>query len=106
LQDTDDAEGDRGRRGPIGGGGTRAARRSRAVKIATFNINNVNRRLLNLLAWLESAKPDVACLQELKAEDRVFPEAALRDVGYNAVWHGARAHGTASLSLPVERSRF
>jgi exodeoxyribonuclease III len=72
------------------------------MKIATFNINNVNRRLPNLLAWLEAAKPDVVCLQELTAEDRAFPEAALRDAGYCAVWQGQRtwngvaiiAHGT------------
>ncbi len=38
------------------------------LRIATYNINNVNRRLPNLLAWLAKAKPDVVCLQELKAE--------------------------------------
>ena len=37
------------------------------MRIATFNINNVNRRLENLLEWLEGARPDVVCLQELKA---------------------------------------
>jgi len=44
------------------------------VNIATININNVNRRLPNLLNWLDAAKPDALCLQELKAEDRQFPE--------------------------------
>ena len=43
------------------------------MKIATFNINNINKRLANLLAWLRAAKPDVVCLQELKAADREFP---------------------------------
>ena len=43
------------------------------MKIATFNINNVNRRLANLLAWLQQARPDVVCLQELKASDAAFP---------------------------------
>ena len=47
------------------------------MKLATFNINNVNKRLPNLLAWLKSAKPDVVCLQELKAEHDAFPLAAL-----------------------------
>jgi endonuclease/exonuclease/phosphatase (EEP) superfamily protein YafD len=74
---------------------TGAAHSSRVVKIATFNINNVNRRLPNLLAWLKAAKPDVACLQELKAEDRAFPEVALRDAGYSAVWHGERTWSDA-----------
>ncbi|AWC22071.1 exodeoxyribonuclease III [Aminobacter sp. P9b] len=58
------------------------------MKIATFNINNVNRRLGNLLAWLGEAKPDVVCLQELKATDSQFPRPALEAAGYGAVWRG------------------
>jgi exodeoxyribonuclease-3 len=60
------------------------------VKIATFNINNVNKRLENLLAWLATA-PDVICLQELKAEQRAFPADAIRALGYEAVWQGERS---------------
>jgi exodeoxyribonuclease III len=56
------------------------------VKVATFNINNINKRLENLLAWLAKAKPDVVSLQELKAEQEVFPVDALRSLGYHAVW--------------------
>ena len=58
------------------------------MKIATFNINNVNRRLGNLLAWLAEQKPDVVCLQELKAASEKFPIAAIRAAGYEAVWCG------------------
>jgi exodeoxyribonuclease-3 len=58
------------------------------LKIATFNVNNVNRRLPNLLAWLQAAKPDIVCLQELKATTAAFPAAAIRDAGYGAVWQG------------------
>ena len=47
------------------------------MRIATFNINNVNKRLANLIDWLTVAQPDVVCLQELKAEDRAFPLAAI-----------------------------
>jgi len=47
------------------------------VKIATFNIYNVNRRLPNLLAWRREAKPEVVCLQELKATDADFPARAV-----------------------------
>ena len=69
------------------------------MKIATFNINNVNRRLPNLLAWLAAAKPDVVCLQELKAAQNQFPEKALRDAGYVAAWIGERAwNGVAILA--------
>lgn len=58
------------------------------MKIATFNINGVNKRLSNLMAWLADAAPDVVCLQELKATDRQFPATALADAGYGAVWKG------------------
>ena len=58
------------------------------MKIATFNINSINRRLPNLLAWLAEAEPDIVCLQELKATDRQFPRTALADVGYGAVFVG------------------
>jgi len=69
------------------------------VKIATFNINNVNRRLPNLLNWLRWAKPDAVCLQELKAYDNRFPESALLDAGYRAVWRGERTwNGVAILA--------
>ncbi|MEW5687157.1 MAG: exodeoxyribonuclease III [Pseudomonadota bacterium] len=69
------------------------------MKIATFNINNVNRRLDNLLAWLASAQPDVVCLQELKAEQAAFPEGAIADAGYGAVWVGQRTwNGVAILA--------
>ena len=56
------------------------------MKIATFNVNNINKRLDNLLAWLRAAKPDVVCLQELKAAQTEFPKAALEKAGYGAVW--------------------
>ena len=47
------------------------------MKIATFNVNNINRRLPNLLQWLKSARPDIACLQELKSTDANFPIHAI-----------------------------
>ena len=69
------------------------------MKIATFNINNVNKRLPNLLAWLRTAKPDVVCLQELKAADREFPQAAIAKAGYGAVWRGQKSwNGVAILA--------
>lgn len=69
------------------------------MKIATFNINDVNRRLPNLLAWLDTSRPDVVCLQELKAAQDRFPAEALRDAGYSAVWQGERTwNGVAILA--------
>jgi len=69
------------------------------MKIATFNINNVNKRLTNLLAWLKATKPDVICLQKLKASDREFPQDTLAKAGYSAVWRGQKSwNGVAILA--------
>ncbi len=73
------------------------------MKIATFNINNVNRRLDNLLGWLSVAEPDVVCLQELKATDKQFPRTALDAAGYGSVWRGQSAwNGVAILARGSE----
>jgi exodeoxyribonuclease-3 len=69
------------------------------MKVASFNINNINKRLENLVAWLAKAQPDVVCLQELKAEQGAFPAQALRTLGYEAVWQGERSwNGVAILA--------
>ncbi len=69
------------------------------MKIATFNINDVNKRLVNLLTWLAEARPDVVCLQELKTDQDRFPEAALSEAGYAATWRGQRSwNGVAILA--------
>jgi exodeoxyribonuclease-3 len=73
------------------------------MKIASFNINNVNKRLANLIAWLGTAKPDVACLQELKAAQSEFPRAAIENAGYGAVWRGEKSwNGVAILARDCE----
>jgi exodeoxyribonuclease-3 len=69
------------------------------LKIATFNINNVNKRLPNLLRWLKRSKPDVVCLQELKCGTSDFPEREIAKAGYKAVWQGQKSwNGVAILS--------
>src|SRR3569833_1259219 len=79
------------------------------MKIATYNVNGVNGRLPVLLRWLQEAKPDVACLQELKAPQEKFPEQAIQEAGYHAIWHGQKSwNGVAILSRnekPVEICR-
>jgi exodeoxyribonuclease III len=73
------------------------------VKVATFNINNINRRLPVLLEWLEAAEPDIVCLQELKATDLQFPQSALAKAGYGAVWKGQSTwNGVAILARGSE----
>ena len=58
------------------------------LKIATFNVNGINGRLARLLEWLEEARPDVACLQEIKTGDATFPAEPLQAAGYHVLWHG------------------
>jgi exodeoxyribonuclease-3 len=83
--------------------------RSRNLKIATFNVNGINTRLPQLLAWLAKEKPDIVALQELKATDEAFPAAQLEQAGYGALWHGQRSwNGVALLGRgtgPVESRR-
>lgn len=94
----------RGANGIAGCGGRQPARLPASpmddgMLIATFNINNVNKRLANLLDWLKQARPDVVCLQELKADQDAFPEVAIRKAGYHAVWRGQRSwNGVAILA--------
>ena len=72
------------------------------MKIATFNINNINKRVANLLDWLKAARPDVACLQELKT-DSEFPVTAIEKAGYGAVWRGQKSwNGVAILARGCE----
>ncbi|WP_448697681.1 exodeoxyribonuclease III [Mucilaginibacter sp. AW1-3] len=69
------------------------------MKIATYNVNGVNGRLPVLLRWLSETQPDVVCLQELKAPQENFPEQAIKDAGYNAIWHGQKSwNGVAILA--------
>jgi exodeoxyribonuclease-3 len=79
------------------------------VRIVTYNVNSVNARLPNLLRWLAESSPDVVCLQELKAPQEKFPEAAIREAGYGVIWHGQKSwNGVAILSKnsdPVEIRR-
>jgi exodeoxyribonuclease-3 len=73
------------------------------MKIATFNINNINKRLPNLQDWLRQRRPDIVCLQELKTPDSDFPFEKLKRVGYNSAWKGERTwNGVAILARNVE----
>jgi exodeoxyribonuclease-3 len=86
------------------------ARRSNRLKIATFNVNGINGRPPLLLQWLAEARPDIVCLQELKAPEERFPATALQMAGYGAIWHGQKSwNGVAILARgaqPIETGRF
>ncbi|WP_434456314.1 exodeoxyribonuclease III [Stutzerimonas urumqiensis] len=79
------------------------------LKIATFNINGIRSRLPALLQWLDQEAPDVACLQELKAQEASFPIDEIRAAGYGAIWQGQKSwNGVAILargSDPIESRR-
>jgi len=79
------------------------------MKIATYNVNGIGARLPVLLRWLGETRPDVVCLQELKAPQEKFPEADISAAGYHAIWHGQKSwNGVAILARsgkPVEVRR-
>jgi exodeoxyribonuclease-3 len=69
------------------------------VRIVTYNVNGISARLPNFLRWLNETAPGVVCLQELKAPQEKFPEAAIRDAGYGVIWHGQKSwNGVAILA--------
>jgi exodeoxyribonuclease-3 len=74
------------------------------MKIATYNINSIRNRLPRLLEWLDEAKPDVVCLQELRIHHDEFPLDAIHAAGYGAIWQGQepRYNGVAILGRGVE----
>lgn len=73
------------------------------MKVATFNINGLRRRLPKLLAWLVEAQPEVVCLQEIKLHANQFPRAELEAAGYRAAWSSDGAYnGLAILTKQVE----
>ena len=73
------------------------------MKIATWNVNGVRARAAQLCEWLERDRPDIVCLQELKADPTQVPEACkLED--YHAYWHGVRAY--SGVSLHIRRGLF
>jgi exodeoxyribonuclease-3 len=75
------------------------------MKIATYNVNSIRKRLPLVLEWLGRNQPDVLCLQETKVQDPEFPVKALSDAGYHAYFRGMRGYnGVATLTRrPPER---
>ena len=72
------------------------------MKIATFNVNGINGRLPILLRWLEASRPEVVCLQELKAPQEKFPQAALAKLGYGAIWRGQKSWNGVAILLSLD----
>lgn len=69
------------------------------MKIATYNINGIKARLPRLKEWLDETRPSVACLQEIKCQDKDFPAAEFEGLGYQPIWHGQKSfNGVAILA--------
>ncbi|HWX86780.1 MAG TPA: exodeoxyribonuclease III [Solirubrobacteraceae bacterium] len=72
------------------------------MRIATWNVNSVKRRVPRLLPWLDERRPDVVCLQETKLADEAFEQllgSELAGRGYSVALHGeAQWNGVAILS--------
>ncbi len=72
------------------------------MKIATYNVNSIRKRLPIVLEWLQQHQPDVMCLQETKVQDQDFPVAAFAEHGYHAVYRGMKSfNGVATLTRTV-----
>jgi len=70
------------------------------MKIATWNVNSVRKRTGNLVSWLQSAKPDIVVLQEIKAQEPQFPKLEVEAAGYKMAIVGQKGfNGVAFLSL-------
>ena len=73
------------------------------MRLVTYNVNGITARLPNFLRWLKESKPDIVCLQELKAPQDKFPEADIRALDYGVVWHGQKSwNGVAILTRNAE----
>jgi exodeoxyribonuclease-3 len=69
------------------------------MKLATWNVNSIRKRLDRVMPWLDEHRPDVLCLQETKVEDAAFPRAEIEAAGYHVLCHGQKTYnGVAILS--------
>jgi exodeoxyribonuclease-3 len=69
------------------------------VRIATWNVNSIRARLERVLHWLEGARPEVVCLQEIKCLDEQFPREPFEEQGYAVETYGQKSYnGVAILS--------
>lgn len=77
------------------------------MKIATFNVNSLRKRLPIVLDWLERHQPDVLCLQETRVQDAEFPALALVSAGYHASFRGMKSYnGVAALTRTEPEAVF
>ena len=69
------------------------------MKIGTWNVNGIRARQAQVQEWIERERPDVACLQELKASQDQVPAALCEMEGYWCYWHGAKGYSGVGLHV-------
>ncbi|AVP99843.1 exodeoxyribonuclease III [Ahniella affigens] len=67
------------------------------MKIASWNVNSLKARMEHVQAWLESAKPDVLAMQEIKMESHLFPEQAFQALGYHCLANGQKTYNGVAI---------
>lgn len=68
------------------------------IKIVTWNVNSIRRRLDDVLSWLERERPDVVCLQETKCTDDVFPWIGFKSMGYEVSFTGQHSYNGVAIA--------
>ena len=69
------------------------------LKLATWNVNGIRARQAQVQEWIAQERPDVVCLQELKATSDQVPAALCEMEGYWCYWHGAKAYSGVALHV-------
>jgi exodeoxyribonuclease III len=72
------------------------------MKIATWNVNGIRARQAQVLEWVQRDRPDIVCLQELKAAREQVPESLSGMTDYWCCWHGERAYSGVGLLIRRE----
>jgi len=67
------------------------------VKIASWNVNSLNVRLPQVLAWCQSHQPDVLALQETKLADARFPADSIAEAGYYVAYSGQKTYNGVAI---------
>ncbi|MEP6995820.1 MAG: exodeoxyribonuclease III, partial [Acidobacteriota bacterium] len=69
------------------------------MKVATWNVNGIRAREAQLREWIAEERPDVLCLQEIKAKPEQIPELLFAAEDYWCYWHGAGGYSGVALHL-------
>jgi len=67
------------------------------MRIATWNVNSIRKRLDRVIPWLAEQRPDVLCVQETKVEDEIFPRTEIEAAGYHVLCHGQKTYNGVAL---------